>query len=164
MGQRRRTADFAQRYDRCFHGSDEDEVSEIAAVTKDLARFTQLAIQETALRARRQPAFVMTQSYTWIVGLEKFQRNCRLTLKINGGLIPLAFDDAIDFKIEIAKVLDGAFPTELHGRIEPWKTTFLPNQGGLMLEIRNSARPSQFLTLDPTQTMMFSDGLQDFHR
>ena len=66
------------------------------------------------------------------------------------------------FKIEIAKVLDGAFPAELHGRIEHWKTTFLPNQRGLMIEIRHSVRPMQFLTLDAQQTTVFSEGLQDF--
>jgi hypothetical protein len=100
--------------------------------------------------------------YEWIFGLERFQRDCRLILKMNDGNIPLSFDDAIDFKIEIAKVLGGGFSAELHGRCESWQTTFLSNKGGLSIEIRNPARPTQFLVLNAKQTVLFSDGLQDF--
>jgi hypothetical protein len=100
--------------------------------------------------------------YEWVFGLERFQRDCRLTLKMDNGEIPLGFDDAIDFKIEIAKVLDGAFPAELQGRIGNWKTTFLPNNGGISIEVRHSTRPTQFLTLDVKQRVPFSNGLQDF--
>jgi len=100
--------------------------------------------------------------YEWIFGLERFQRDCRLGLQIVGGKVSLAFDDAIDFKIEIAKVLDGGFPTELHGQIENWQTTFLAKNGGLSIAVRHAARPTQFLKLDAKQTVVFSIGLQDF--
>ena len=101
-------------------------------------------------------------AYEWVFEIQRFQRDCRLALKMEDGRISLAFDDAIDFKIEIAKVLDGGFPAELHGEVEDWKTTFLPNRGGLSLEIRLSTRPTQFLSLDAKQTVPFSEGLQDF--
>lgn len=104
----------------------------------------------------------MKARYEWIFGLERFQRDCRLGLLIVGGKVSLAFDDAIDFKIEIAKVLDGGFPKELHGQVENWQTTFLPNKGGVSIEVRHAARPTQFLTLDAKQTALFSSGLQDF--
>jgi hypothetical protein len=100
--------------------------------------------------------------YEWIFGLERFQRDCRLGLQIVGGKVSLAFDDAIDFKIEIAKVLDGGFPKELHGQIENWQTTFLANKGGVSIEVRHAARPTQFLTLNARQMPLFSSGLQDF--
>ncbi len=101
-------------------------------------------------------------SYEWIFGLERFQRDCRLGLQIVGGKVSLAFDDAIDFKIGIAKVLDGGIPKELHGQIENWRATFLANQGGVAIEVRHAARPTQFLTLEARQMPLFSSGLQDF--
>ena len=67
-----------------------------------------------------------------------------VALKIVGGKVSLSFDDAIDFKMEIAKVLDGGFPMEREGQIENWKTTFLANNGGLSIEVRHAARPTQY--------------------
>ena len=51
---------------------------------------------------------------------------------------------------------------ELHGQIENWQTTFLANKGGVSIEVRHAARPTQFLTLDAKQMPLFSSGLQDF--
>ena len=120
-----------------------------------------MAREHPARRGSRRQV-VVSAPYEWTIEIEKFQRDCRLNLKIDQKETHLAFDDAIDFKIEIAKVLDGGFPAELHGEIEHWKTTFLANEGGLSIEIQHPARPLQMLKLDAKQTAVFSEGLQDF--
>jgi hypothetical protein len=105
-----------------------------------------------------------TEPYDWIVEIEPLQRNCRLTLLIDGNNIPLSFDDAIEFKIEIAKVLDSGFPsaTDVCGTVERWKTKFFPNKGGFSIAVRHPARPTTTLVLNKRQTVVFSEELQDF--
>jgi hypothetical protein len=105
-----------------------------------------------------------SEPYDWIVELAPLQRNCRLTLQIEGNNIPLSFDDAIEFKIEIARVLDSGFPsaTDVCGTTDPWKAKFLPNQGGFSVAVRRQAHPIATLVLNKRQTVVFSEELQDF--
>jgi hypothetical protein len=105
-----------------------------------------------------------TEPYDWIVELKPLQRNCRLTLQIEGNNIPLSFDDAIEFKIAIAKVLDSGFPsaTDVCGTADPWKAKFLPNKGGFSVAVRHQVDPIATLVLNKTQTVAFSEELQDF--
>jgi hypothetical protein len=104
------------------------------------------------------------EPYDWIVAIEPLQRNCRLTLQIEGNDIPLSFDDAIEFKIEIAKVLDGGFASEneVRGTIDPWKAKFFPNKGGFSVAVRHQVHPIATLVLNKIQTVVFSEELQDF--
>jgi hypothetical protein len=104
------------------------------------------------------------EPYGWIVELQPLQRNCRLILQIEGTDIPLAFDDAIEFKIEIAKLLDSgsASGNEVRGTIDPWKAKFFPNKGGFSIAVRHQADPIATLVLDKRQTVVFSEALQDF--
>jgi hypothetical protein len=106
-----------------------------------------------------------SEPYDWIVELAPLQRNCRLTLQIEGTNIPLSFDDAIEFKIEIARVLDIGFPSaaDVCGTAaDPWKAKFLPNQGGFSIAVRHPVRPIATLILNKRQTVVFSEELQDF--
>ena len=105
-----------------------------------------------------------SEPYDWIVELAPLQRNCRLTLQIEGNDIPLSFDDAIEFKIEIARVLDSGFPsaTDVCGTADPWKAKFLPNQGGFSIAVRHPVHPVATLILNKRQTVVFSEELQDF--
>jgi hypothetical protein len=104
------------------------------------------------------------EPYGWQVALEPLQRNCRLTLLIDGNNIPLSFDDAIEFKIGIAKVLDSGFPsaTDVCGTVEQWKTKFFPNKGGFSIAVRHPVHPTATLVLNKKQTVVFSEELQDF--
>jgi hypothetical protein len=104
------------------------------------------------------------ESYDWIVKIEPQQRNCRLTLQIDGNNIPLSFDDAIEFKIEIAKVLDSGFPSaaDVRGTVDQWKTKFFPNKGGFSIAVRHPVHPIATLVLNKRQTVVFSEELQDF--
>jgi hypothetical protein len=105
-----------------------------------------------------------TEPYEWIVKIEPLQRNCRLTLQIDGNNIPLSFDDAIEFKIEIAKVLDSGFPSaaDVCGTVEQWKAKFFPNKGGFSIAVRHPVHPVATLVLNKKQTVVFSEELQDF--
>ena len=105
-----------------------------------------------------------SEPYDWIVEIEQLQRNCRLTLQIEGNDIPLSFDDAIEFKIEIGKLLDSGHPsaTDVCGTAEPWKAKFFPNKGGFSVAIRHQVHPIATLVLNKRQTVVFSEELQDF--
>ena len=105
-----------------------------------------------------------SEPYDWIVELAPLQRNCRLTLQIEGNNIALSFDDTIEFKIEIARVLDSGFPsaTDVCGTIDPWKAKFFPNKGGFSVAARHPVHPLETLVLDKKQTVVFSEALQDF--
>ena len=105
-----------------------------------------------------------SEPYDWIVELAALQRNCRLTLQIEGNNIPLSFDDAIEFKFEIARVLDCGFPsaTDVCGTVDPWKAKFFPNQGGFSIAVRRQVHPIATLVLNKRQTAAFSEELQDF--
>ena len=105
-----------------------------------------------------------TEPYDLIVELQPLQRNCRFTLQVGGSNIPLSFDDAIEFKIAIAKVLDSGFPsaTDVCGTIDPWKAKFFPNKGGFSVASRHPVHPLETLVLDKKQTVVFSEELQHF--
>jgi hypothetical protein len=105
-----------------------------------------------------------TEPYDWIVELKPLQRNCRLTLQIDGNDIPLSFDDAIEFKIEIAKVLDSGFPsaTDVCGTVHSWKARFFPNKGGFSVAVRHPVDRIATLVLNKKQMVAFSEELQDF--
>jgi hypothetical protein len=105
-----------------------------------------------------------SEPYDWTVELEPLQRNCRLTLQIEGNKFPLSFDDAIEFKIEIAKVLDSGFASasDVRGTTDPWKAKFFPNKGGFSLTVRHPVDPIATLVLNKRQTVVFSEELQDF--
>ena len=104
------------------------------------------------------------QPYAFTTDLDRFQKNCRLTLEIQGENIPLSFDDAIEFKIEIAHLLLTASPSgrEVRGTIDPWRIKFLPNGGGFSIEVRHPIRPVRTLALDMRQTEKFSEQIQKF--
>jgi hypothetical protein len=104
------------------------------------------------------------QPYSFIVGLDRFQKNCRLTLEIEGDKIPLSFDDAIEFKIEIAQLLVTASPStrEVHGTLDPWRIRFSPNDGGFTMDIRRPTCSTRKLVLNTEQAEIFSEELQDF--
>ena len=105
-----------------------------------------------------------SEPYDWRVELAPLQRNCRLALRIEGNNIPLSFDDAIEFKIEIARVLDNGFPSaaDVCGTADPWKAKFFPNKGGFSVAVRHPVHPIATLTLNKRQTVVFSEELQDF--
>jgi hypothetical protein len=102
--------------------------------------------------------------YSWVTKLEKLQRNCRITLEVGGQKIPLSFDDAIEFKIQIASLLENGFPsaTDVCGTVAPWKAKFFPNKGGFSVVASHPFHPAASLALDKTQTVRFSEELQDF--
>lgn len=102
--------------------------------------------------------------YTFTTELDRFQRNCRLTLAFDGGTMPLSYDDALEFKIEIGKILDSEFPsaTDVGGSIDQWKARFFPNQRGFKIEVRHRLHPIRTLALNVKQTAQFSGELQVF--
>jgi len=102
--------------------------------------------------------------YSWVSKLEKLQRDCRITLEVSGQKLPLSFDDAIEFKIQIASLLESGFPcpTEVCGTIAPWKAKFFPNKGGFSVVASHPFHPAASLALDKKQTVRFSEELQDF--
>jgi hypothetical protein len=96
--------------------------------------------------------------------LDRHQKNCRLTLTIDGDKIPLSFDDAIEFKIQIARIQDTGFPSvnEVAGTIDQWKAQFFPNKGGFSIAVRHPARSITTLALNKRQTERFLEDLQHF--
>jgi hypothetical protein len=92
------------------------------------------------------------------------QKNCRLTLDIDGDKIALSFDDVIEFKIEITEVLASGIDSarEIHGSFDQWRIKFFPNKGGFSIEIRHPIRPINTLALDAEQTAEFLQELQYF--
>jgi hypothetical protein len=107
---------------------------------------------------------VNAEPYAFTTDLDRFQKNCRLTLEIQGDNIPLSFDDAIEFKIEIAHLLVTESPSgrEVHSTIDPWRVKFFPNGSGFSIEIRHPIRPVRTLALDVRQTEKFSEQIQKF--
>jgi hypothetical protein len=101
---------------------------------------------------------------SFTASLDRFQKNCRLTLEIDGDKIPLSFDDAIEFKIEIAQLLvtDSPSAREVHGTIDQWRMKFFPNDGGFSIEIRHPIHPIRTLALNTSQAETFLEGLQRF--
>jgi hypothetical protein len=104
------------------------------------------------------------QLYSFSTTLDRHQKNCRLTLEIDGDSIPLSFDDAIEFKIEIAQLLvtDAASPREVNGMLDQWRFRFFPNKGGFSIEIRHPAHPIRTLALNRKQAEHFTEELQHF--
>lgn len=102
--------------------------------------------------------------YSWVSKLEKLQRDCRITLEVSGQKLPLSFDDAIEFKIQIASLLESGFPpaTEVCGTIAPWKAKFSANKGGFSVVASHPFHPAASLALDKKQTAQFSEELQEF--
>jgi hypothetical protein len=115
-----------------------------------------------ALPELRSP--VSAKSYAFTTDLDRFQKNCRLTLEIQGDKLPLSFDDAIEFKIEIAHLLVSESPSgrEVRGTIDPWRIKFLANGGGFSIEVRHPTNPIRTLALDTGQTEKFSEQIQKF--
>jgi hypothetical protein len=115
-----------------------------------------------AMPESRSP--VNAERYAFTTDLDRFQKNCRLTLEIEGDKLPLSFDDAIEFKIEIAHLLVAESPSdrEVRGTIDPWRVKFFPNGGGFSLEVRHPIRPVRTLALDIRQTEKFSEQIQKF--
>jgi hypothetical protein len=104
------------------------------------------------------------QPYTLSSNLHRFQKNCRLTLEIGGERIPLSFDDAIEFKIEIVQLLATGSPSarEVHATLGQWRIRFFSNDGGFAVEIRHPIYPIGSLALDVNQTAHFLGELQTF--
>ena len=131
----------------------------------NLTRFTQPASQVRALSAWRQLApIIMVETYSWVTKLEKLQRDCRITLEVGSQKLLLSFDDAIEFKIQIASLLESGFPsaTDVCGTAAPWKAKFFPNKGGFSVVASHPFQPTASLVLDKKQTVRFSEELQDF--
>ena len=107
---------------------------------------------------------VSAELYAFTTDLDRFQKNCRLTLEIQGDKLPLSFDDAIEFKIEIAHLLVTEAPSgrEVHGTIDPWRIKFFPNGGGFSIEVRHPTTPVRTLALDTRQAETFSEQIQKF--
>jgi hypothetical protein len=107
---------------------------------------------------------VNAEPYAFTADLDRFQKNCRLTLEIQGDKLPLSFDDAIEFKIEIAHLLVTESPSgrEVRGTIDPWRVKFFPKGRGFSIEIRHPIRPVRTLALDVGQTEKFSEQIQKF--
>jgi hypothetical protein len=107
---------------------------------------------------------VNAQPYSFTTHLDRFQKNCRLTLDINGDKMPLSFDDTIEFKLEISHVLVTASSSarEVHGTIDQWRIKFFPNNGGFSVEIRHPIYPLRKLALNIKQAENFSEKLQAF--
>jgi hypothetical protein len=84
--------------------------------------------------------------------------------RIQGDKLPLSFDDAIEFKIEIAHLLVTEAPSgrEVRGTIDPWRIKFFPNGGGFSIEVRHPINPVRTLALDTGQTEKFSEQIQKF--
>lgn len=104
------------------------------------------------------------QPFSFTTELQRFQKNCRLTLEIGDDKIPLSFDDAIEFKLEISHVLATASSSarEVHGTIDQRRIKFFPNEGGFSLEIRHPIYRMRTLALNTKQAEKFSEGLQKF--
>ena len=107
---------------------------------------------------------MIAQPYTFTSDLDRLQKNCRLTLQINGDKILLSFDDAIEFKLEIATLRQTGFPsgTGICGTIGQWETKFFPNKGGFSISVRHPLHLIATLALNKRQTVRFSEELQDF--
>jgi hypothetical protein len=102
--------------------------------------------------------------YSLTANLDRFQKNCRLTLEIDGDKMPLSFDDAIEFKIEIGQLLVTEAPSarDIHGTLEKWQVKFSPNKGGFAIEIRHPLYSTRALMLNARQAENFSEQLQHF--
>jgi hypothetical protein len=102
--------------------------------------------------------------YAFTVELDRHQKNCRLTLTIDGDKIPLSYDDAIEFKIQIARIQDTGFPSgsDVGGTIDQWSAKLFPNKGGFSIAVRHPVRPITTLALNKRQAAYFSEDLQDF--
>jgi hypothetical protein len=113
-------------------------------------------------QARSTP--MSAQLYNFTTEIEQFQKNCRLTLEIDGDKIPVSFDDAIEFKIEIARVLVSASPSarEVHGTFDQWRIKFFPNNGGFSIKIRHPIHPIRTLALNAKQAEGFCEEMQRF--
>jgi hypothetical protein len=104
------------------------------------------------------------QLYSFTTILERHQKNCRLMLEIGRDSIPLSFDDAIEFKIEIAQILvtDAASPREVSGTLDQWRIRFSPNGGGFAMEFRHPIYSVGSLSLGTKQAERFTEQVQHF--
>lgn len=102
--------------------------------------------------------------YAFTVELDRHQRNCRLTLTIDGDKMPLSYDDAIELKIEIARIQETGFPSanEVGGTIDGWSAKLFPNKGGFSIAVRHPVRLIITLAFNKRQAAYFLEDLQHF--
>jgi hypothetical protein len=92
------------------------------------------------------------------------QRDCSMVLTFSGEKLSLSYDVAIEFKIQIAYVLESGRPTgqKIVSEAESWSAQIVPNTGGFGIAVEQSPRSTVKLWLNATQAEGFSADLQKF--
>jgi hypothetical protein len=87
-----------------------------------------------------------------------------MVLKFNGEQFTLSYDDAIEFKIQIAHVLETGRPNnrKIISESETWSAQIVPNSGGFGIAVEQSPMSTVKLWLNATQAGVFSADIQKF--